>query len=151
MKRAGGGGSERVEDFEPRDLACMQAEDVDEGFVRKAVGLTFEAAALRVADGLLHFDEDCAVGLLGEAEGLDAGADDGPLAGPVVADGFTAVKVAAVHAVGPGYVLGERGEESVDVPGVEVGVKVSQEGDVGVHGVLLQAWRGSRWVWSGVA
>ena len=58
-----------------------------------------------------------------------------PLARPVRAHGLAAMDVAAIHAVGPGDIIGERGQNAVDVPRVEAIVDAFKDFDVIVHWV----------------
>ena len=58
-----------------------------------------------------------------------------PLARPVLAYGLAAMDVAAIHTVGPGDIIGERGQHAVYVPRVKAIVDAFKDFDVIVHWV----------------
>jgi len=77
--------------------------------VLEPVGLALERFAFEIADGLPDLRDDRAVGRAMKADGLDMRADDRPLACPIVAHRLAAMDVAAIHAIGPGDIIGEHG------------------------------------------
>ncbi len=88
-------------------------------FVLEPVRLILSRPALQIPHGLADRDDDRSIRAPAEAQGLDVRADDGPLTRPVFADRLAAVDVAALHASGPGDVIGECIEHTVDVAHVE--------------------------------
>ena len=87
--------------------------------VLKPVRLALERFAFEIADGLPDFCDDRAVRSSMKAHRLDVRTDDGPLARPVLAYGLAAMNVATIHTVGPGDIVGERGQHAVYVPRVK--------------------------------
>lgn len=135
-------------DVEASHLAVSKTENVSDRLVVEPVGLVaLERFAFEIADGLLDFRDDGAIRRPPEPHGRDVGTDHGPLAGPVRAYRFAAMDVAAIHAVGPDHVIGERGQHAVHVPGVEAVVDAFENFDVFVHRVSLcmvrVAWCGA--------
>src|SRR5271154_4075462 len=95
--------------------------------------LTLERFAFEIADGLPDFRDDRAILSSMKAHRLDVRTDHGPLARPVRAYGLAGMDVAAIHAVGPGDIIGERGQHAVDVPRIEAIVEAFEEFQVIVH------------------
>ena len=86
-----------------------------------------EEVSGEIVDYLMDFDLDGTVGRGGKIDWFDARIDEGPLAGPIGADAFARVDVAAIHAIGPGDVGIESGEDALDVARVEAIIKVLEE------------------------
>lgn len=87
----------------------------------------------------MDMNQNLVVGFWVEGGGFDVGVDFGPLFGPVVADFVMAGGEASLEGFGPSDVGGHGGEGGVDVAGVEGGVGLAEEVDVG--GALV--WHGA--------
>ena len=108
-------------------------ENVTDRVVLEPVRLILQRPALQIPHGLADLDDDRSIRAPVEAQGLDVRADDGPLARPVFADALAAVDVAALHAIGPGDVIGECVEHTVDVSRVEAVIDRPKNRDVVSH------------------
>jgi hypothetical protein len=97
--------------------------------------LPLERFALEIADRLPDFCDDRAIRSLMKAHRLDVRTDYGPLARPVLAYGLAAMDVAAIHTVGPGDIIGERGQRAVYVPRIKAIVDAFKDFDVIVYWV----------------
>src|SRR5215218_10308571 len=103
----------RCENIHPDDQPLLEAIAVVNPGVRDQLAVT------GVADHLMNLDRDGAVGLLGEALGLDGARDGGELPGPVVADCRAADHPPALPGVGPIHVRVHQLERGLDVARVE--------------------------------
>jgi hypothetical protein len=117
-------------DVEANNLALSKTENVSDHLVFKPMRLPPERFAFEIADGLPDFCDDRAIRSSMKAHRLDVRTDHGPLARPVLAYGLAAMDVATIHTVGPGDVIGERGQHAVYVPGVEAIVDAFKDFDV---------------------
>src|ERR1700728_212499 len=108
-----------IPDVEASHFAFPNTENMSDSFVHQSVGLALERIAFEIADGLQDFGNDRAIRIAMKAHSLDVRTDDGPLARPVLAHGFAPMNVAAVHAVGPGDIVGGRDQNAVDVARVK--------------------------------
>jgi hypothetical protein len=97
--------------------------------------LPLQRFAFEIADGLPNLCDDRAIRNSMKAHRLDVRTDHAPLARPVLAYGLAAMNVATIHTVGPGDIIGERGEHAVDVPRVKALVDAFKDFDVMVHWV----------------
>jgi hypothetical protein len=120
-------------DIEASHLAISKPKNVPDRFVPKPVRLVLERFAFEIVDGLPDLCDDRAILSSMKAHRLDARTDHGPLARPVLAYGLAAMDVAAIHSVGPGDVIGERGQHAVYVPRVESVVDAFNDFDIIVH------------------
>src|SRR5262249_33464560 len=68
-----------------------------------------------------------------KAHRLDVRTDQGPLARPVFAYCFAPMNVATIHTVGPGDIIGEHGQHTVNVPRVKAIVDALEEFDIAIH------------------
>ena len=114
-------------DVEASHLALSKTEDVSDRLVFQPVRLSLKRFAFEIADGLPDLCDDRAIRSSMKAHRLDVRTDHGPLARPVRAYGLAAMDVATIHAVGPGDIIGERGQHAVDVPRVEAIVDAFKE------------------------
>src|ERR1700722_12767190 len=120
---------------EASHLALSKTENVSDRLVFKPVRLPLERFAFEIADGLPDLRDDRAIRSSMKAQGLDVRTDHGPLARPVRAYGLAAMDVATIHTVGPGNIVGERGQHAVYVPRVKAIVDAFKDFDVIVHRV----------------
>ena len=116
-------------------MPVAQTEDVPDRLVLQPVRLPLERSAFEIADGLADLCDDRAIRSSMKAHRLDVRADHGPLARPVRAYGLAAMDVATIHTVGPGDIIGKRGQHAVHVPRVEAIVDALKDFDVIVHRV----------------
>src|SRR6202041_1319765 len=122
-------------DIEASHLALSKTEHVSDRLVFEPVRLPLKRFAFEIADGLPDFRDDRAIRGSMKPHRLDVRTDHGPLARPVRAYGLAAMDVAAIHAVGPGDIIPERGQHAIDVPRVEAIVDAFKDFDVIVHRV----------------
>ncbi len=120
-------GSGGILDIEASHLALSKTEHVSDRLVFEPVRLPLKRLAFEIADGLSDLRDDRAILSSMKAHRLDVRTDHGPLARPVRAYGLAAMDMAAIHAVGPGDIVGERGQHAVDVPRVEAIVEALEE------------------------
>jgi hypothetical protein len=97
-------------DVEASHLALSKTENVFDRLVPESVRLPLERFAFEISHGLPDLWDDRAKGGSMKAHGLDVRTDHGPLARLVLAYGVSAMDVAAIHAVGPGDIISERGQ-----------------------------------------
>jgi hypothetical protein len=127
---------------EASHLALSKTENVSDRLVFKPVRLALERFAFKIADGLPDFCDDRAICGSMKAHRLDVRTDHGPLAGLVLAYGFAPMNVATIHTVGPGDIIGERGQHADNVPCVKAIVDAIEEFDITVHS--FSPWHGAR-------
>jgi hypothetical protein len=120
-------------DVEASYLAISKPENVSDHLVSKPMRLPLERFAFEIADGLPDVCDDRAILSSMKTHRLDARTDHAPLARPVFAYGLAAMDVTAIHSVGPGDVIGERGQHAVYVPRVEAVVDAFKDFNVIVH------------------
>jgi hypothetical protein len=128
-----------IPDVEACHLAVSKAEDVFNRLVLQPVGLALKRLAFEIADGLPNLCDDYVVSSPVEAHRFDVRTDHAPLAGPVLAHGLATVNVAAIHAVGPGDIIGKHGQHAINIPRVEAVVDAFQDFDITVHRGLSSA------------
>src|SRR3984957_1345949 len=126
-------GSGILLDIEASHLALAKPENVSDRLVFEPVRLPLKRFAFEIADGLPDLCDDRAILSSMKAHRLDVRTDHGPLARPVRAYGLAAMDVAAIHAVSPGDIVGERGQHALYVPRVEAIVEAFEEFHVIVH------------------
>ena len=122
-------------DVEAGNLAISQVEDVTDLLVLEPVCLTLQRPALQIRHRLTDLHDDRSIRIPGKSQGLDVGADNGPLARPVFADTPAAVDVPALHAIGPGDVISECVEHTVDVSRVEAVIDGPKNREIVSHSI----------------
>jgi hypothetical protein len=125
-----------VLNVEARHLAVSKTEHVSDRLVFEPVRLPLKRLALEITDGLPDLCDDRTVRGSTKAHRLDARTDHAPLARPILAYRLAAMDVAPIHAVGPGDIIGERGQHAVYVPRVKAIVDALEEFDITIHWVF---------------
>jgi len=126
-----------IPDVEASHFALSKTENVSDRLVSKPVRLPLQRVALEIADGLPDLYDDRAVCRSMKAHRLDVWTDHAPLARPVLAYGLAAMDVATIHTVGPGDIIGERGQHAVYIPRIKAIVEALEELDITIHRSLL--------------
>src|ERR1700730_881197 len=95
--------------------------------------LVGQQAARAVAHNLVDPDDDFSVGARGEVPRLDMRIDHRPLTGPVAADAFASMHVAAVLAIRPHDVSVQGNKDPFDVTGIEALVNTLDKFHIAGH------------------
>jgi hypothetical protein len=106
-------------DIEASHLALSKMENVSDRLVLKPVRLPLQQVAFEIPDGLLDLSDDRAIRSSMKGHWLDVRTDHAPLARPVLAYGLAAMDMATIHAVGPDDIIGEHGQDAVDISSVK--------------------------------
>src|SRR6266404_5502 len=125
-----------------RDKTAVHSEYVQNLAIRKNI-------PLKALDELVHPDACLASVFLGHCKRFDTGIELTPLSSPVGADLFLSDNLAALRSLGPAHVLRHQCQCTVDVPLVECGIRLLNNGLSVFHRSSHNACPGTRFSLSG--